>query len=132
MTEEFLGRGWSFPVTTDREDAMDLAAGVTDIEQSIRIIIGTAKGERVMRPEFGCGIHEYTFAAVDTTTLTLVESAVEDALVEWEPRIEVLSVDTDTARLANGRLDIGVEYRVRRTNTERNLVYPFYVDGGET
>jgi phage baseplate assembly protein W len=132
MTEDFLGRGWSFPVTTDREDAMDLAAGVTDIEQSIRIIIGTAKGERVMRPEFGCGIHEYTFAAVDTTTLTLVESAVEDALVEWEPRIEVLSVDTDTARLANGRLDIGVEYRVRRTNTERNLVYPFYVDGGET
>jgi phage baseplate assembly protein W len=132
MTEDFLGRGWSFPVTTDREDAMDLTAGVTDIEQSIRIIIGTAKGERVMRPEFGCGIHEYTFAAVDTTTLTLVESAVEDALVEWEPRIEVLSVDTDTARLANGRLDIGVEYRVRRTNTERNLVYPFYVDGGET
>lgn len=130
MTEDFLGRGWSFPVTTDGEDAIDLASGATDIEQSIRIIIGTAKGERVMRPEFGCGIHEYAFAAVDTTTLTLVESAVEDALAEWEPRIEVLSVDTDTGRLANGRLDIHVEYRVRQTNTERNLVYPFYVDGG--
>lgn len=131
MTEEFLGRGWSFPVTTDRKDEIALASGATDIEQSIRIIIGTAKGERVMRPEFGCGIHEYTFAAVDTTTLTLVESAVEDALVDWEPRIEVLEVDTDTARLSEGRLDIHVEYRVRQTNDERNLVYPFYVDGGE-
>jgi phage baseplate assembly protein W len=130
MDNDFLGRGWSFPVETDAAGDVELSAGVTDIEESIRLILSTAKGERVMRPEFGCGIHEYTFAAIDTTTLTLVQSTVEDALVEWEPRIEVLDVDASTDRLDEGRLDIHVDYRVRETNAERNLVYPFYVEGG--
>lgn len=129
MDEDFLGRGWSYPVSTDATDDVSTSAGVTDVEESIRIVLGTAKGERVMRPDFGCGIHEYTFAAIDTSTLALVESTVEDALREWEPRIEVTSVDASTDRLENGRLDVHVAYRVRSTNDERNLVYPFYVDG---
>lgn len=129
MDEDFLGRGWQFPVEPDPTDDVATSAGVTDVEESIRIVLGTAKGERVMRPDFGCGIHEYTFAAVDTSTLALVESTVEDALREWEPRIEVTSVDASTDNLDDGRLDIHVAYRVRRTNDERNLVYPFYVDG---
>ncbi|KAA9396509.1 baseplate protein [Haloarcula sp. CBA1130] len=130
MDNEFLGRGWSFPVTTDASEAVELSAGVQDIEESIRIVLGTAKGERVMRPEFGCGIHEFTFAAIDTTTLSRIESTVESALREWEPRIEVLDVATDTSNLDAGQLDITVEYRVKATNDERNLVYPFYLDGG--
>lgn len=128
MERDFLGRGWSFPVDTDRDGAISLRSGETDIEESIRIILGTAKGERVMRPEFGCGIHEYTFATVNTTTLNLIEETVLESLQRFEPRIEVLSVDCSTANLDGGRLDIDVAYRIRQTNDERNLVYPFYLE----
>lgn len=127
MDRDFLGRGVGFPVGTDERGAVRFAAGVDDIEQSIRIVLGTARGERVMRPEFGCGVHERVFASVDTTTRTLVEDDVRTALREWEPRIEVQSV---TARDGDpSELLVEVEYRVRSTNTERNLVYPFYLEG---
>lgn len=130
MKREFLGTGWSFPVGTDRRGGIELSTAETDIREAIRIIIGTAKGERTMRPEFGCGIHDYVFATVDTTTLNLIGGTVRDALVEWEPRIEVLDVDVSTEELGAGRLLIGVDYRVRSTNTEFNLVYPFYLREG--
>ena len=126
---DFLGRGWSFPVGTDRDGAIELVEGETDIEQSIRLILETTPGERVMRPDFGCGIHEYVFATINTTRLTRLENEVRDALIEWEPRIEVLDVDAELADSATGRLDIAIGYRVRQTNNEFNLVYPFYVEG---
>lgn len=126
---DFLGRGWSFPVETESDGAIALAEGETDIEQAIRLILQTAPGERVMRPDFGCGIHEYAFAAVDTTTLTLIEDDVREALERWEPRIEVLTVDSALSDAATGRLDIDIRYRVRQTNNEFNLVYPFYLEG---
>jgi phage baseplate assembly protein W len=134
MTDEpgdfdFLGRGWAFPVTTDEGGRVELAAGATDIEESIRLILATAKGERAMRPSFGCGIHDYAFTTVDRSTLTVVETSVSDALREWEPRIDVLSVDVSTAELDAGRLLIEVSYRVRESNNEFNLVYPFYLEG---
>jgi len=128
--DEFLGRGLGFPVTTDGDGRVDSAAGTTDIEQAIRIILGTAPGERVMRPQFGCGIHERVFDSVNTTTRTLVEDDVRDALVEWEPRIEVLSVETLDAPDEDGALRVSVDYRVRSTNTDANLVYPFYLTEG--
>jgi len=126
---DFLGQGWAFPVGTESSGEIRTAAEETDIEQAIRLILSTAPGERVMRPEFGCGIHAYVFATIDTTTLTLIGDEVRDALVEWEPRIEVLSVDSDLADAATGRLEIEIRYRVRRTNNEFNLVYPFYLEG---
>lgn len=126
---EFLGRGWSFPVETQEDGTIAMAEGETDIEQSIRIILSTAPGERVMRPEFGCGIHDYVFATIDTTTLNLIAEDVETALARWEPRIEVLSIDAEMADSARGRLDVEIEYRVRQTNQEANLVYPFYMEG---
>lgn len=128
MERDFLGTGWRFPVETDRTGKIQLSTAEADIEESIRIILGTAKGERVMRPEFGCGVHDYVFASTSPTTLNLVESSVRDALVRWEPRIEVLDVAT-TAE-TEGRLDVRIDYRVRSTNTEFNLVYPFYVEEG--
>lgn len=128
MKRDFLGRGWSFPVETDHDDAIALSEGATDIKESIRLILGTAKGERVMRPDFGCGIHEYTFTTVNTTTLNLIEETVLDALREFEPRIEVLDVNSSTEHLQSGRLDIAIEYRIRQTNNEHNLVYPFYLE----
>lgn len=127
--EAFLGTGWRFPVRSRERTAVELVGGEQDIEESIRIILGTSKGERVMRPEFGCGIHDYVFAAVDTTTITLMESSIEEALVEWEPRIEVIDVAADRTGLDGGVLPFRIVYRVRRTNTERNLVYPFYLGG---
>lgn len=129
MDEDFLGEGWAFPVGVDGSGEIETAAREQDIEEAIRIIIGTAKGERVMRPEFGCGIHDYVFDTVNASTRTLIETTVEEALIEWEPRIAVENVEVSTDRLANGELTISVDYRVRSSNNEYNLVYPFYVGG---
>ena len=131
MTDDrgFLGTGVAFPVGTDGGGRLATATGTEDVEQAIRIVLGTAKGERVMRPDFGCGIHDYAFTAVDTTTLRLLETSVREALETWERRIEVEDVSTDTTDLENGRIDIEIEYRLRRTNDRFNLVYPFYVEG---
>ena len=128
--EDFLGRGWAFPVEPDDRGTIQLSRGREDIEESIRLILETAKGERVMRPDFGCGIHDFAFATVDRSTLTLVETSVRDALREWEPRIEVLTVDVSTAEIDAGKLRIEIEYRVRETNNEFNLVYPYYLEVG--
>ena len=127
MNRNFLGTGWHFPVDPDSSGAIETATAETDVRESIRIILGTSKGERVMRPEFGCGIHDFAFAAINTTTLTMIRTSVEEALVEWEPRIEVRNVDVSTEQLDAGRLLITVEYLIRRSNVEDNLVYPFYL-----
>ena len=129
MVKKFLGQGWSFPVETDASGSIRTTEGESDVEQSIRIILATAPGERVMRPEFGCGIHEHVFATVDTTTLNLIETDVRQALVRWEPRIEVLAVESELTDRTSGKLEIKIDYRVRRTDGEFNLVYPFYLEG---
>ena len=123
---DFLGTGWSFPIET-RAGEIQLVDGETDIEQAIRLILSTTPGERVMRPEFGCGIHDYVFATIDTTRLTLIEDEVSDALTRWEPRIELIDVDAQMADRATGKLLVDIDYRVRQTNNEHNLVYPFYL-----
>lgn len=125
---DFRGTGWALPVNAS-EGSVETASGRDDVEQSIRIILETAKGERVMRPDFGCSIHEYAFSTVDTTTLRLVETTVREALETWEPRVDVESVDASAENLERGRLDVEITYRLRRTNDEFNLVYPFYVEG---
>ena len=129
MTKEsFLGTGWAFPIDADEDRDIAVAVTKEDVEQAIWIILGTAKGERVMRPDFGCGIHDYVFAAINMATLTMIETSVMDALIEWEPRIEVLSVDVSAEQISVGKLLISVEYRIRETNVEGNLVYPFYIN----
>lgn len=130
--QDFLGRGWAFPVGVDAAGDIKTAADERTIEESIRVILGTAKGERVMRPDFGCGIHEYVFETVDANTLTLVETSVEDALVEFEPRIAVEDVSVSTEDISEGVLLVEIDYRVRDSNTRRNLVYPFYLEGDRT
>ena len=127
MNTDFLGTGWHFPVDVDETNAVETATAETDVRESIQLILGTSKGERVMRPDFGCGIHDFTFAAINTTTVTMIKTSVEEALIEWEPRIEVRNVDVSTEQLDAGRLLIDVEYLIRQTNVEGNLVYPFYL-----
>jgi phage baseplate assembly protein W len=131
--KDWLGRGWAYPV---RFDPMTGDAAVAeyeaDIRQSIQIILGTSRGERVMRPDFGCGIHDLVFEIIDVATLTRVEEAVRDAMLKYEARIDVLDVRADPAEAPNGELLINLEYRVRRTNQRGNLVYPFYFREGGT
>ncbi|PSQ19192.1 baseplate protein [Halobacteriales archaeon QS_8_69_26] len=131
MARDFLGSGWSFPVETDHRGNIELTTDDTSIHQSIRFILGTAQGERVMRPEFGCGIHEYIFSSVDPKTLNLMEEAVYDALTRWEPRIDVEEVDAEEDPNNPGRVLIEIQYWVRNTNSRENMVYPFYVEEGE-
>ncbi len=127
----FLGVGWSFPVTPDVA-AQDVARAEyeEDIRQAIRIILETNPGERVMRPDFGSGLLAMVFEPVNFTTRALVKQRVEQALVVWEPRIDVREVTVTVNGSARNRLDIDIGYQVRATNTFYNLVYPFYLQEG--
>jgi Bacteriophage baseplate protein W len=114
---EILGSGLSFPLRVDHRGAIALATGEEDVSQAITLILSTAPGERPMRPEFGCEIHNYLFDTIDASTVADMEAAVRAALARWEPRIQV----------DDGRLNFTVRYVIRATNHKRNLVYPFYV-----
>jgi uncharacterized protein len=124
---EIIGSGLAFPLQVDRRGGIALARDEQDIDQAIQLILGTAPGERPMRPEFGCGVHDFVFDTIDAGTVGRMEEAIRSALSRWEPRIEVRSVDFDVSQAVNGMLTIDIGFTVRATNTDRNLVYPFYV-----
>jgi Bacteriophage baseplate protein W len=126
-TADITGSGLAFPLGVDAHGAVALSMHERDIEEAMTIIIGTAPGERPMRPEFGCAIHDYVFETIDAYTLGRLDRAIRRALERWEPRIDVLDVAIDTTDAAEGRLLIAISYSIRATNDERNLVYPFYV-----
>ncbi len=127
----FQGVGWAFRphVASGR---VALSAYEDQIAQSIRIIIGTNPGERTMRPTFGAGLRAFVFEPVNPATMEALRRRVEDALIDWEPRIDVEGVAVTTQPSLPGRVDIDVAYRVRLTNAHRNLVYPFYLEEGQT
>ena len=133
MAAEFLGVGWGFPVAFAEGDGVghfERAAYEQSIRQSIFVILSTAKGERVMRPDFGCGLEELVFAVNDSTTLGLAEFEVRDALRQWEPRIELIAVKATMMGSDDSGIRISVDYRVRATDNRFNLVYPFYLRRG--
>lgn len=123
---DFLGNGWAFPVT-GKQGAVCMADPEASISQAIWIILATAPGERIMRPEFGCGIHRLVFAVNDITTRSRVAEEVRKALVLWEPRITLLQVSVETKGRGEVLL-INIEYRVRSTNNHFNMVFPFYLE----
>jgi phage baseplate assembly protein W len=127
MSKEFLGRGWKFPVKLSSRGTIDESQYEEDIQEAIKIIISTSMGERVMMPEFGCGIYDYVFESPNTTTLSLIEESVRTSLVLWEPRIELSNVSAFVDEYEGNKLLIEVSYMVRSTNSEYNLVYPFYL-----
>ncbi|WP_253738342.1 GPW/gp25 family protein [Halohasta salina] len=131
MSEEFLGTGWGFPVDTDSRGDIAVSSADADIREAIRIILGTAKGERVMRPAFGCDIHDHVFSAATPSTLNLIESSVREALVRWEPRIDVEGVEARTDDAEPNKVLIEIDYHVRTTNSLSNMVYPFYITEGD-
>ena len=124
---EILGSGIAFPLQVDRRGGIALAHDETDVDQAIQLILGTAPGERPMRPEFGCGVHDFVFDTIDAGTVSRMETEIRAALDRWEPRIEVSELDFDLDGVERGELLINIGYRLRATNHMRNLVYPFYV-----
>jgi len=120
----FIGKGFAFPMRVDHTGSIALVGGVADIDRSIVMVLSTARGERLMRPQFGCAIWDLLFEPINANTLGLMAQAVRDALAQWEPRVEVESVQTEPQE---SQVDISITYRVRVTNDRRNLVYPFYV-----
>ncbi|HMD70400.1 MAG TPA: GPW/gp25 family protein [Bryobacteraceae bacterium] len=125
----FLGIGWAFPAAA-ASGGVAMAAYEEDVRQAVGIILGTSPGERVMRPDFGAGLRDLAFSPINTTTMALAQYRVQQALVEWEPRIDNVTVQV-TAEPQFGKLRIDINYRLRATNTFYNLVYPFYLYEGK-
>jgi uncharacterized protein len=125
--DQLIGRGWAYPAAIDPAGGVRLVSGSAEIEGALRMILSTAPGERVMRPDFGCAIWEQVFAPVNANTLGLVEHHVREAIVHWEPRIVLDSVRAVAAGTDHSMIEIRIEYQIRATNDHRNLVYPFYV-----
>jgi phage baseplate assembly protein W len=123
---DHIGRGWSFPLRLSVNGGFRLVSGGEELDAAIRLILGTAPGERVLRPEFGCAMWQQTFAPLTPGTLGLVQQAAREALERWEPRIELESVSGELDH-ENAAIAITVHYRVLATNDHRSLVYPFYV-----
>lgn len=127
MARNFLGRGWKYPIELDRMGGIATSALDDLVRQSIVIILGTAFGERVMRPHFGCEIHELIFAPNNLHTSTLAADFCVQALTKWEPRIQDVEAEAAASNDELNRLDIHIKYKLRGNNTPRNLVYPFYL-----
>jgi len=132
MAAEVLGVGWGFPVELIEGGAQGahfaLARYEESVRQSIVIILSTAKGERVMRPTFGCGLHELVFSVNNSAARAMAAFHVREALLEWEPRIDVLRVEAGSGGERGEQLLIDIDYRVRLNDSRYNLVYPFYLD----
>jgi len=123
----FLGQGWGFPPRFNRGgQSVAMVAGDEDIKQSLKILLLTAPGERVMHPEFGCGIRSMVFDTMNTGTITAIQDLIQRAVLFFEPRVVLERVAVDTHREHDGWLDISLEYRVKTTNSRHNMVFPFY------
>lgn len=128
MSNDFLGAGWNFPGALDANGQILLARDDEVVRQSIWLILSTSPGERVMRPDFGCGLHDAIFGVNNANTATQVAEAVQQALALWEPRIDVLDVYAAPDPNEDNLLLIEINYQVRSTNSRFNLVYPFYLE----
>jgi phage baseplate assembly protein W len=124
---DFIGRGLAWPMRVDSSGSIGLTNGVADLDSSVLMILMTAPGERLMRPEFGCRIHELVFEPLNANTLGLMKHAVRQAVTQWEPRITVEDVDAQADADVPGLVHLRLGYRVRATNDRRNLVHPFYL-----
>lgn len=126
----FLGRGWAFPVRPGPDGRLAWAEGAERVRQSIWIILSTAPGERQMRPDFGCGVHDLLFEANTAALRGVMRERVRDALVRWEPRIDVVDVRVEAPPDQRECLLIRIDYRIRANNAFYNLVYPFFINEG--
>jgi phage baseplate assembly protein W len=127
MANDIVGSGWAFPPSIDAQGGLALTKGYTELDQAILIILTTTPGQRVMRPTFGCRLHELVFAPNDSHTAARARRYVEEALGMWEPRIRVTEVRVGPDPNAANRLLIELEYEIKATHDKRSLVHPFYL-----
>jgi len=125
--KDFLGVGWKFPPVVGDNFVFKISQYEEDIKEAIWIILSTSKGERIMRPDFGCSIHDFVFASINASVLELIKRSISDALHLWEPRITLHEVNVSTENITTGMLIIEIKYVVNLTNNSFNLVYPFYL-----
>lgn len=131
MGKDFLGRGWKFPIKVDSSTGRIMTSEFEDdIKEAVEIILGTSKGERVMRGEFGSNVRNYIFESMDATNINLLEREVKEAIFLWEPRVRDIEVSVAKDRDDASKLLIEITYVVRKTNNLFNLVYPFYINEG--
>jgi phage baseplate assembly protein W len=126
VADLFVGRGIAFPMRVNPTGGLALASGDDEIAESIRLILGTSPGERPMRPDFGCPIHDHVFAPADASIIGMIGFEVRNSLTMWEPRIDVLDVTVSQDESRPSLLYIDISYEIRDTNDPRNLVFPFY------
>ena len=126
MTHEFVGAGWAFPLELDQTGSFALVTDEREIEQAIRLVLGTAYGERPMRPDFGCKIHDFVFAEANASTAGQIAAEVRASLARWEPRIDVDDIQVGIDEQDRTLLYIDIRYHIRYRNDPRNLVFPFY------
>jgi len=131
LTDSFLGKGFSLGFGPDSRGGLGMTGGQRSVEESIRIILGTAKGERVMRPDFGCDLNSLVFAPNNSRTRALAQYYVEEALTRWEHRIILKEVNVRTDPDDETRFHVAISYLLRSVNTYFNMVYPFYLERGE-
>ncbi len=123
----FLGDGWSFPPEFSREEAgVKIVANDDDIKESLFILLSTSPGERMMNPEYGCGIKSMVFQNITESVLTIIKDMISKSILFFEPRITLHSIDVNTEYIEKGLLEINIFYTVRMTNTRSNMVYPYY------
>ncbi|MEK6279399.1 MAG: GPW/gp25 family protein [Acidobacteriota bacterium] len=127
---EFLGRGWAFPTRPDASGRLRYESDEELVTEGIEIVLGTSPGERQMRPEFGCAIYELVGEANTAALRGMVRQKVREALLRWEPRIDVMDVRVESPDEQKNRLDIRIDYRIRSNNAFFNLVYPFFLTEG--
>lgn len=127
----FLGTGWSFPPSFSiHQEGITMVSDETDIEQSLRILLSTRIGERIMEPGYGCNLEDLLFSPLDLTLKTFVRDQIETAILYHEPRIDPLKIDFSDSQDLEGELLINIEYMIRATNSRKNMVFPFYKGEG--
>ena len=129
--DAYLGRGLHFPIRVDSLGTVELIGGEKDIFQSIQIILGTRCGERVMRPDFGCRVHDLLFEPRDAVLVSQIQEAVLEALARWEPRIEVIAVEPEISTDSDGAIYVQIDYRIKASHDQRSIVYPFFIEQQE-
>ncbi len=130
ISKSFLGEGWKFPISLNDLNKIEISQYEQNIKESIMIILGTRKNERVMRPDFGCGIHDFVFEILSSSSIGHMRASITDALTRFEPRITLLDLDISIDKSSNGKLIIKISYMVIKTNNKFNIVYPFYISEG--
>jgi phage baseplate assembly protein W len=126
----FLGTGWSFPPEFSRRGGVRMVSAEEDIRQSLRLLLATTPGERVMQPSFGCGIKSHIYDSINESTITILKDLISQSILFFEPRVTLESIVEDSTGALEGRLDFMIVYTIISTNTRHNIVYPFYIREG--